>query len=632
MSERSSAAGCAIVASGLLAAASAWPGAAPRAAEDVEVAPVVVTATRLPTSVQRLGSAVSVISREDIEASGERSVSALLRRVPGLTVVNSGGPGARTDVSIRGADEDQTLVLIDGVPVNDPATTGGRFDFAGLQASGVERIEVLRGPQSALYGSDAIGGVVNVITRRGSGAPGGYAGIEYGSFQTDAEQAGFGAGGARWDVAIDGARTASNGFSRVDGGAEDDGARVTSVSGRAGVSPLAPLRLEAVARVQDVHAELDPTTTTDGFADKDERRRSARLRAALTLAGGAWTQQLDVYGARTERRFRDPGLRSDFEGERVGAEYRHDVRLGEPLTLSLGGELRRDAAHARESAGGARARTRFDETQDTRSAYALAQSNLRDRLYVSLGARVDDFEDFGTEATWRLTAAVPVDATGTLLRASYGTGAKAPTLQQRFDRTFLFGFLPVQGNPALGVERSRGFDMGVEQGLLADRVTVSATLFRNTFDDLIEFDLGAGTFVQVDRAKSRGVEIGVDVEASDALGLRATWTWLDTEDASDGTELARRPAHRGTLTADLRASDRLSLQASVELVGRRFNRPGERERLAGYARVDLAGRYALGERLELRARVANLLDRDYEEAANLATAGRSLYVGLRARF
>lgn len=631
MSERAAPAPGAILS--LVPALAALLACAPSAGaqEPVWADPVVVTATRIPTSIQRLGSSVTVIDREEIEASGKTQVPDLLRRVPAVTVINSGGPGARTDVSIRGADEDQTLVLIDGVPVNDPASTGGRFDFSGVSTAGIERIEVLRGPQSALYGSDAMGGVINIITRKGEGAPSAYAAVELGSYRTDIERAGFSAGAARWNVALDASREATEGFSRVPAGTELDGATTWSVSGRGGFELLENLSFEAVGRVEDIQADLDPTTTTDGFADKDERVYSGRVGARLDLAGGQWQQQLDLYGSATERRFRDSSTTSDFDGSRVGVEYRNDLFLTEAQTLTIGIDLRDDYGRSDDTTA-VSTTTRYDESQYTHSLYGLYQVALWDSLFVTAGARADDYEGFGTEVTYRLTAAMPFEASGTTLRSSFGTGAKAPTIQQRFDNTFLFGFLPVQGNPDLGVEKSTGWDFGVEQTIVPDRAVVTVTGFGNRFDDLIEFDAAAGTFVQVDEARTSGVEVSVELVPSNSWRVTATYTYLDTEDESDGSELPRRPRNSGSIVADWNVSRRATLEGSVILVGERYNLSRERDPLQGYSRFDVAGRYSLTESVELLARIENLFDTEYEEVAGLATPGRSFFGGLRASF
>ena len=619
--------GQAVVAIAMLLACTHPAGAEQPAWTD----PVVVTATRIPTSLQRLGSAVTVIDRKEIEASGKTQVPDLLRRVPAVTVVNSGGPGGRTDVSIRGADEDQTLVLIDGVPVNDPSSTGARFDFSGLSTAGIERIEVLRGPQSALYGSDAMGGVINIITRTGEGPPSAYVGAELGSYSSDSERGGFAAGARDWNLALDASREATDGFSRVKGGAEDDSAVRSSISGRGGYALNESLRFEAVGRAEDIQADLDPTSTTDGFADKDERVYSGRVGAELVLADGRWQQRLDFYASSTERTFRDATTTSDFEGERVGVEYRNDVYLTGEQTITVGIDLREDSATSEDSTATSTQR-RYDESQYTHSLYGLYQIGFGEQLFLTAGARADDYEGFGTHVTYRFTAAMPFADSGTTLRGSFGTGAKAPTIQQRFDDTFLFGFLPVMGNPDLGVETSTGWDFGIEQTIVENRADVTVTVFGNQFDDLIEFDVASGTFVQIDEASSRGVEASLVLWPLDTLRVSATYTYLDTEDESTGSELPRRPRNSGSVVADWSASKRASLEASVIVVGKRYNLSGERDPLEEYARFDVAARYELTPAVELVARIENLFNTDYEEVANLATPGRSFFGGFRARF
>ena len=307
------------------------------------------------------------------------------------------------------------------------------------------------------------------------------------------------------------------------------------------------------------------------------------------------------------------------------------IHIDPDNTITLGIDLQREAGKAEERTAAGRSE-RYDEAELTRSLYGLYRSTLFESLTLTLGGRLDDFEGFGSVFTYRLTGALPLSDWGTTLRASYATGAKAPTIQQRFDDTFLFGFLPVRGNPDLEIERSKSWDIGIEQSLFDGKLVASATLFLNRFDDLIEFDAGAGTFLQIDEAETKGAELALQWRPLDRLRITGSYTHLRAEDKADGTALPRRPRHTGSVIVDFDVTSRASLQASLSLVGDRYNDTGERGRLDGYSLVNIAGTYEITDGVEFWGRIDNLFDDDYEEVMNLATAGRSAFAGLRARF
>jgi vitamin B12 transporter len=616
--------------------------------EKVQVGEVVVTATRLETPVREVASSMTVITGQEIEQEGKTEVLEVLRDEPALDVVRTGGPGGVTSIFIRGADSDQTLVLIDGIEVNDPIFNRA-FDFANLAADNIERIEVLRGPQSTIYGSEAMGGVINIITRRGGGKPRLTLSGEAGSFDTYRLASSLSGGYGPLDYSLGASWLDTKGISAAsekDGNKERDGHQNATLSARLGIKPAEALRLDLTARYTDSEKDIDNFGGPGGDDPNhvfETRQLLVRAGAGLTLLEGLWEQQLGLsltdYDS-DERNDPDPdhpgeSLRSSFDSTLLKADWQHNLYLHETNTLTLGleaDEERGESSVASQSPFGPYTSEFAEETARTKSAYAEDQIKLWDRLFSTVGVRLDDHDQFGSKVTYRVTAAYIVKETGTKLKATYGTGFKAPTLFQLFD--------PTNGNPDLAPEASTGFDAGVEQVLWEDRLAFGATYFANDFEDLIEFVLldpvaFTGTFRNVSKAESRGVEVFASLSPTERLAFRADYTYMDTEDKTTGEQLLRRARNKFKLTANYAFSDRGNLNLGVSYTGQREDLdfsvfPSERVKLKGYTLVDLAASYGITKNLEVFGRVENLLDQDYEEVKGYGTPGISAYAGLKA--
>ncbi len=661
-------------ASGLLAAATVAAQTPQSPQPDAERSPlfITVTANRLPTAIQRTGSAITVIRREEIEKTNPTTLIDALRGQPGVFVTESGGPGATSDIRLRGANPNHTLVMIDGVRVNDPAQASGEFDAAIIPPALIERIEVLRGPQSALYGSDAIGGVVNIITRRGAGKPSFSLSIEGGSYGTIGKTlTGQGVIGP-WSFAFAGSAQKSDGFSRygyrigrlaganniegVRGGKlEDDGFARFSGYGRLGYDPGTGFRAEIMALASDTRSDQDAgsSAATPGatvFPDTPNigRRRFGQVATTFEfdMPESFLTHRLQLSASRTDRSFEAVTLGrvggvlretrrdvSDFIGDRYAAEYQATLRLNALGTLIAGGRYEHERAESfrtdlipnfRE-----RART-LDGRQDTGSLFGLWQLPVGERLLISLGGRHDKANGAEGITTWRATAAYRLRETDTTLRASAGTGAKAPTLFQRFS--------PI-GTPDLGTERSIGVDAGIDQGLLDGRVRISATVFANRIRNLIAFvssapclaQTGVRCYENIDRARTSGVETSLRVDVFPGqLSAAASYTYLHAKDASTGLTLQRRPQHAGRVSLTWNPLPELAIEPSVTFASERFSQSGERQRLAPFARLDVLTTYKVNDNLKLHARIENATNARYQDVYNFGTAGRGYYGGLTA--
>lgn len=625
-------------ASALLAAAPERPSAQTR---QVQMLPeVVVTASRIPVPSAAVGSALTVIDGDDIDARQDRTVGEALREVPGVAVSRSGGPGALTQVRIRGAEANHTLVLIDGIEVGDPAN-GSEFDFGDLLAGGIERVEVLRGPQSALWGSEAIGGVVNVVTRRGRGAPEISVEAEAGSFDTARGAASFRAGGDRHHASVHAAGVRTDGVSAASekrGNGERDGHRNRTVHVKAGLSPTPNASLDFVGRWTDAELETDGSVFGVGLADTDTRtsavKRYYRGSATLSTLDGRWTHEASAGLADSRRKnFEDGAVDSVFEGEKRKFDYQTNLRFG-----AGGAEHSLTLAAEREEENVVSTSAFLDVDRDvSHKGYAAEyRLDLLDSIHLSVAGRRDDATLFDDAGTYRVAAAYEHRPWGTRFHASHGEGVKNPTIFELFG--FASGF---RGNPDLSPETAAGWDAGIEQSLPGGEAVLDVTYFETDVENLIQ---GFGdTAVNLPGAsRTRGVEFAGTWRASADLTLSGAYTWSVGQDAT-GTELTRRPRHVASLNANyaFEIEDRPGrVNVGVDFNGERtdlrfdpaFVDPPAAVRLGSFTLLEVVAAWRVRPGVEIYARGENLLDREYEEVLGYGAPGRAVYGGLRATF
>ncbi|MCG8441009.1 MAG: TonB-dependent receptor [Caulobacterales bacterium] len=605
-----------------LTLAAALAAAAPAFAQDQgPAAPdaVLITGTRLAQTPAETGTSVSVITASDIAALGFDFAIDALAAAPGVTISQNGAFGGQASLRIRGAGGEQTLVLIDGVPVNDASAPGGGFDFARLDTENIDRIEVLKGPQSTLWGTDAIGGVVAITTKRATEGLGGGAFLEAGSFATVRGGAALEAGGAAGDIRLAAAGVTSDGISKADaanGNTEEDGFDSLTLSARGGAELPAGARLDAAVLWTDAQTAFDGFSfdAEGSVADADEVSETEELSAHLALTAPLFADRLKTlllvgYSDIDRENVTDGVSSFAAEGERALYRAQGEWTIDARNTLLVGAE--RDDSSAGDG----------DTAID--SLFALYELKPHRTLTLTGGARRDDHERFGAETTGRVAAAFnPTEAL--TLRASWGQGFKAPTI---FQTTF-FCCGAAGPNADLQSESSSAFDIGVELRAPGGRGVVGATYFDQDTDNLITFSFLAGGYENIAEARSRGVEVFARYELTDWLSVSADYAWIDAEDGG-GERLIRVPVHSGDVTATLDPAGPISGAILV-----RHN--GAEEDLAGqvdaWTRVDLTGRYALSERLELFARVENLFDADYQQILGYGTPGVSGSAGVRVRY
>lgn len=630
---------------------------AARADEPVQVLPeTVVSASRVAIPAETAGSAVTVITAQDLHRRQTRLVSDVLREVPGLSVSRAGNVGSLTQVRIRGAEANQTLVLIDGIEVGDPAFS--EFDFANLPAADIERIEIIRGPQSALWGSDAIGGVIDITTKRGRAGVEANASAEAGSFATRHGNASLRGGTERWNLALSGTYLQTNGIDVARAGDEQDGYDNVTFFATGGARLLEDrgvadaLDLEVAGRFVKARVETDPQdfavppTPTQGLAidgddSTDTEQRFGRVRSTLVTFGGVWEHAAGAAVTDTDSDFSSDGTRtSGSQGRRVKLDYQTNLRFATP---GIG-----EAAHTLIFLA-----EREEETFEQEGPSPTSPQNQRrnrhvngfvgeyrldlwGRLFLSGAVRHDDNEDFADATTYRATAAYVHPGTDTRVHGSYGTGATNPTFLEQF------GFFPgsFAGNPDLEPEKSEGWDAGFEQPFLDGRVVLDVTYFRADLEDEIVSTFDPATFLtSVDnlegRSEREGVEISLSAKILDGLSIAAAYTYTNAEDA-DGRKEVRRPRHVASLDVNRRfLGDRANVNLSLRYTGQQDDiefiaaTPEDRVVLDDYALVNLSGAYRITERVTAFARIENLLDQNYEEVFGFRSPGIAGFAGIR---
>jgi vitamin B12 transporter len=583
-------------------------------------AQTVITPTRTETDTSRVGSSLTVITREQIEQSGQTSVLEVLRSVPGLHVVQSGPPGGFTSVFMRGGNSQHTKVLLDGIPLNDPSNAGRSFDFSTLTIDNIERIEVLRGPQSTLYGSDAIGGVINIITIRGEGPLGVRASALGGAYGTHREGAAVSGGNCEWHYAFAGSFLDTDGFSSAAerlGNTEDDGYRNGTLSGRFGWTPSDLVDVDYVFRYTDAAAEVDDFSFVTGLPFDNPRRENLTQQffQRVELTSVVWDgiiESIVGFNLADYERFdtdAEPFLDPLFLGQTRKVDWQGNVLLLEDNIFTVGVDYYQEEAST----------TSIPElAQNNGSIYIQDQIGLGDRWFTTAGFRWDDHSAAGTADTYRFTTVYQLWETGTAFRGTLGTGFRAPSLAEN-----LFPF----GNPNLQPETSRGWDYGIEQRFFNDRLVVTATYFRNDFRNLIIFDFATFLLENVGRAKAHGVELVGAWGVNCCTDLVATYTRTDTEDLATGLPLLRRPRDKATLGILRKVCcGRGRVGADLLYVGERLDT--RNRTLDDYVTVNLNATYDWRCNCQLFGRIDNLFDEDYEEVAGFGVAGISAYGGV----
>ena len=581
---------------------------------------VIVTATRIDGVVDETPGA-HVITARDIERRGAVFAADILSDVPGLSVTRSGAFGGVAQVRMRGATPGKTLVLIDGAPVNDAAEPNGAYDFSGLELGDVERIEVLSGPQSSLWGSDAIGGVIAFTTRETDGLR---VEAEAGSFATVRGRVAAGVATDAYALGAWVSRFETDGISaadEADGNPEADGFDTTSagIKGRYAFAPVASV--DGSLRWSDSHAELDgfppPTyalADTPDTQDSEQWSGFGRLRLnALGLEHQFSVSASDI------ARDTVSSFPSSFEADRRVLRWQADgVALVTALTYAVG--LEREDTSGSLSSG-------LTQELGTTSAFATARLQATDRLSLTGALRHDDTDDFGGETTGRLSAAWRLDA-GVILSGAYGTGFKAPSISQAVC-DFCFSTQPF---PVLRPETAEGFEAAIGWSSGDGRLEGRATLYRLSVEDQITYVFDPSTFdsyyINVAQTRTDGLEVEGRALLPAGFDLTLAYAWTDATDRTTGARLLRVPEQSGSATLGWSA-DRLSAALTVRAEGDQDDSGGVRK---GFVTANLNTAWRVTQAVELTARIENLADEGYQQVLGYGEPGRSAYVGVRLRY
>lgn len=615
--------------------AAALDGGAARAADSDNQESVIVSATRVPTPAVEVASSITVITAADIAARQLRTISDVLKDVPGVNVVQTGGPGGVTSVFIRGTNSNHTKVLIDGIDVSDPSNSTGAFDFGQLLTPDIERVEVLRGPQSGLYGSDAIGGVINIITRSGTGPMTLVAGLEGGSFDTFNQAARLsGAQDAfHYSVNVSHFHAGATPVTPLDllpagGVRNDDYDDNLTLSTKLGYDVTPNFELGLVARYTDIHLrttgeDYPPPLFVAVPAAEQTTAATDEYFTRLTVHALSFDGFLDQTLGLAYSHLRTDTVVPDTPatlntGERRKADWQGNLRLAPTETLVLGAEYERDEIEQPITA-----------SVHISSGYAELQSQLGAHWFSALNVRYDDNSRFGGKTTWRFAPAWVIAESDTKLKASVGTGFKAPTLSELYQDFPPFFF----ANPDLEPESSTGWDAGFEQGFAHGSVRFGVTYYHNRIHDLITTDVTGTTYANIGQATTEGIESFIAWQPAQQLMLRVDYTYTEATDDVLQQELLRRPKNKGTFLAQWQATRAWQLSLDVLAVGtwvdgnRDFSIP--RLEAPGYTTVNFATSYDLTPHLALFGRINNLFDRHYENPVGFLQPSIGAYAGVR---
>ena len=613
--------GCSFVAAAPALADESAGGDAAGGARNIGIT---VVASGQSEPVDATGQSVSVVGAEEIASVQGPDVTRVLQRLPGVVFSRNGGMGGFTGVRVRGAASEQVLVLIDGVRVADVSSPSGGYDFGNLMSGNIEKVELLRGSNSTVWGSEAIGGVLAVTTREVDGVEGS---AEYGARDSLYATAAAGISRETHAATLTAGYARDDGFSALSSGTEPDGYRQWQLSGKGRVAVAPGLTLRAAARYADSKLDLD--FFGDSLDVQTARQFSGQ--AGLDYTGDALDLSAGFSLADTHRVYDNPVWGSyDYKGRDERAELKGRWHMRESLALVFGAE------HEWSRYSGT-----FDPRQkaNATSGHALLQYN-REGVNLAAGVRIDDHSGFGSEWTFGSNGSVAL-VDGWRLRASYGEGFKAPTLYQ------LYGFA---GNTALAPERSRSYEAGIEKGDRNAGLHIAATVFRRDAKNLIDYldcfgssdPLCAGgafgVYINIGKARAEGFELELGTAVTERFRAQASYSYVKTEnrtpgDANAGNDLARRPRHAVTIAADWRTPlHDLTLGSDLRLVGDSYDDAANATRLDSYVLVALRASLPVTETVELFGRVENVGDTHYQTAAGYNTPGRSAYFGARARF
>ncbi len=620
----------------LLASALIFPASPALADEEI----IIVTATGTEQDINDSGIAISIIDHAEILAQQSITVADLLQELPGVNITQSGDIGSQTSVRIRGAESDQTLVLINGIRVNDPSSPDGSFDFGNLLAGNIERIEVLRGANSVAWGSQALGGVVHISTRKPTEDFSVFAQGEYGARDTvrlvSNASGKFGPVG----LSLGGGYTDTDGISAFSGGTERDGYRQYSANGRIEIELAENIRLETSGYYADSRVDNDsvfPPFSSESTQFSLAEEFYGNVALVADAFDGRFRNRFAFSIADINRQIISPFFTSLPQGRTERYEYRGDFEWNDSLRFIFGTEVE-DSRY--ENAG-------VSDSTGIDSVFLQTVVKPAKGLSLTAGVRHDEHDDFGGNTSFAGNLVYQFSDNGPTIRASYAEGFRAPSLIDLDGR--FFGF----GTPDLLPETAKSYDLGIEHNFVDGALQMSVTAFQRDTRNQIAFapcpalpaiapdvcingSRPFGTTQNIENTRTRGIEAVVMLNPAKGFRIEANYTYLDTQNRSPGinfgNKLARRPSSSLYLGANYQTGFGLNLAGDMQMVGDSFDDLANGRRVDGYTLVGVRASMPITEQIEFFGRIDNLFDVNYETATDFGTLGRSAYFGARARF
>ncbi len=593
---------------------------------------IVVTASGFEQPREQVGQAITVITQDDLERTQTSVISDLLRTVPSVAVARNGGIGGVTSVFIRGGDSSQTLVLIDGVRINDPSSPNAAFDFGSLLTGNIGRIEVLRGPNSVIWGSQAIGGVINVQTIEPTDALTVNARAEYGYRNTAQGTANVSGKSGIFSSSIGGGYFRSDGISALAAGTERDGYKNASANGKLKIAVSDDIGIDLRAYYNKGKVQFDDPfgATPNTFPETENEQFVGYAGLNVRLFDGKLANRLSYSRTDLGRVGTEDGVAFSFNVNALkGAidrfEYHGSFAIVEAATLVFGIEHERSFASTFFPEGGG---TAPDQAR-TRVTSGFGQMILRpvSGLTLTGGIRHDDYSQYGGQTTLGGNFAYTPNDGKTVIRGTYAEGFRAPTLTE--------ALLPF-GNTTLKPETAKSFDLGLEHSLLDGAISASATFFRRTSQNLITFSFLTFQSENISRARAEGVEFALALRPAPGLRINANYSLVNAKsrsaDATFGNRLARRPKDQASLSVDWASSWKVTLGSTITITGDSFDNLANTRRLDGFVLASFRASYPITDKVELFGRIENAFDEKYQTVSGYGAYGRSAYAGVRAKF
>ncbi|MDR3667500.1 MAG: TonB-dependent receptor [Ignavibacteriaceae bacterium] len=608
-----------------------------------QLSDIVVSATRTETSLSELANSITVIDSAEIVRRNKTTVYDLLKDEYGINFTQEGGANKLASVYIRGANSNHTLVLVDGVEQNMPNDPGNSYDFSYLTPDNVDRIEVLRGPQSTLYGSNAMAGVINIITKKGSGDAKFLLSGEGGSYGTYRGVGGLNGSLGMFNYSLTLSRFKTEGFSSAStryGNTERDGSDNYNFSSRFGMDISNDLSFNFYYRYSKGNSAYDQWGGLHGddptYVYKLEES-TFRGETEYSLFDGRWNQILGVSFIRNVRKYSfdsttyNPFSSSSlYDGNSIKFDWQNNIKVNSWNLFTLGIESETEEANSNYYYGSSLSLFPDSKTYTT-GLYLQDQIKVLNNLFTTVGVRFDNHNRFGEVTTYRIAPVYILSETGTRFKFTYGTAFHSPSLFDLYDPAF--------GNSLLKPEKNNGWDLGFEQNIKKDKFSFGMTYFNNQFKDLFGYDRNFKT-INIDRSEAYGLELYTIANFISRLKVKFNYTYtyaIELEGPEKNWPLLRRPENKVDLIIYYALSDRINTTAEIINVGQRDDDNFStlttvRVTLPSYAIVNLSATYALFSDIDLYARVDNLFDTYYEEIYGYGTAGLSGYLGFKLNF